>query len=180
MRAAQSLVYIVVVQLEEQGISHIHAQGVDVGKVLAQFSVLFCTQHHTNKVLGVAVYIGDECLDRACLGGRLICLERFVHLPDVGNAAGLDRQVVTHEAVKQLAVVLLPKALLHGVPVVVVECLLLRWLLAHQDIVADQVGLAQLQARRVEALKDQLRVVIVAVQRDVDDDQLADTSVQRH
>jgi hypothetical protein len=49
---------------------------------------------------------------------------------------------------------------------------------AHQHEVADQVRLAELPPRRVHALEDQLRVVLIATQRDVHDDELGEPVTQ--
>ena len=99
-------------------------------------------------------------------------LERFVDFADVRDFAGLEREVVTHERVEVCTVGLLTKGDFHRPPVILVEPRLVRRLEAHQDEVADQVGLAQLTASGVHALENQLRVVLVAAQRNVHDHEL--------
>jgi hypothetical protein len=42
----------------------------------------------------------------------------------------------------------------------------------HQHVVADQVGLGEIEPGRVQALEDQLRVVVVTLERDIDNQQL--------
>ena len=98
--------------------------------------------------------------------------ERVVHCVDVRNLAGLHRQVVAHEAVEVRAVGFLPEVHLHRPPELLVEPRLQLRLQAHEDEIADQVGLAQLLAGRVHALEDELRVVLIAAERDVHDHQL--------
>ena len=95
------------------------------------------------------------------------------------NLTRLDGQVVAHEAVEVGAVGFLPEVHLHRPPELLVEPGLQLRLQAHQDEVADQVGLAQLLAGRVHALEDELRVVLIAVERDVHDHQLRETLAQR-
>ena len=81
------------------------------------------------------------------LGRARVLLERLVDLADVRDLAGLHRQVVTHEAVEVGAVGLLSEVHLHRPPVLLVELGLELRLQAHQDEVADQVGLASARAR---------------------------------
>ena len=86
---------------------------------------------------------------------------------------------MAHEAVELGAVGLLPEVHLHRPPVLLVEPRLERGLEAHQDEVADQVGLAQLLAGGVHALEDELRVVLIAAERDVHDHQLGEAAADR-
>ena len=58
----------------------------------------------------------------------------------------------------------LPEGALHGSPVGLVQLSLELGLQPHQDEVANQVRLAELQTGGVHALEDQLRVVLRAVQ----------------
>ena len=113
------------------------------------------------------------------LGGTRVCLECLVYLADVGDLAGLDRQVMAHEAVEMRAVGVLPEIHLHWPPILFVKARLQLRLQAHQDEVADEVGLAQLAASRVHALEDELRIVLFAVQGDVHDHQFCQTPCRR-
>ena len=112
-------------------------------------------------------------------GERACSLERLVDLAHVRDLARLHRQVVTHEAVEVGAVGLLPEVHLHRPPVLLVEPGLELRLQAHQDEVADQVGLAQLAPGGVQALEDELRVVLVAAERDVHDHELRQALAER-
>ncbi|EDP61538.1 hypothetical protein BAL199_13910 [alpha proteobacterium BAL199] len=86
---------------------------------------------------------------------------------------------MAHEAVELGAVGLLPEVQLHRPPVLLVEARLAPGLEAHEDEVADQVSLAQLLAGGVHALEDELRVVLVAAERDVHDHQLGEAATDR-
>ena len=108
--------------------------------------------------------------------GAGVVLERLVDLAHAGDLAGLHGEVVAHEAVEVRAVGLLPEVQLHRPPVLLVEPRLQLGLQPHQDEVADQVGLAQLLAGRVHALEDELRVVLVAAERDVHHHQLGEAA----
>ena len=110
---------------------------------------------------------------------RAVVLERLVDLALARDVARLHGEVVAHEAVELGAVGLLPEVLLHRPPVLFVEPGLELGLKAHEDEVADQVGLAQLLAGRVHALEDELRVVLIAAERDVHDDQLGKAAAYR-
>ena len=73
----------------------------------------------------------------------------------------------------------LPEPLLHRSPIAFVQLGLKLWLQTHEDEVADEVGLAQLKARRVHTLEDQLWVVLRAVERDINNDQFGETLADR-
>ena len=77
------------------------------------------------------------------------------------------------------AIGLLPEVQLHRPPVFLVQPRLERGLEAHEDEVTDQVGLAQLLARRVHAFEDELRVVLVAAERNVHHHQLGEAATDR-
>ena len=81
---------------------------------------------------------------------------------------------MAHEGVELTAVGFLTEGLLHRAPVVGVEPVLVFGIEAHEDVIADQVGLGQLEPGRVHALEDELRVVLVSTQRDVHDDELGE------
>ena len=86
---------------------------------------------------------------------------------------------MTHEVVEVGAVGRLPEGDLHRAPVYLVEARLLRGGEAHQDEVADQVGLTQRAAGRVHALEDELRVVLIATEGDIHDHELCEPFAQR-
>ena len=74
---------------------------------------------------------------------------------------------VPHEGIEMNGVGSLPKALLHPAPIGLVQLGLKLWLQAHQDEIADQVSLAQLKTCRVHALENELRIVLIAAERDI-------------
>ena len=61
-----------------------------------------------------------------------------------------------------------PKDCSIGLPVLLIEPCLKLIVLAHQDKVADQVGLSQVEACRIQALEDHLRVILPASEANVD------------
>ena len=72
---------------------------------------------------------------------------RVVDLPDLGDFASLQRQVVAHESVKVGAVGILSEGKLHRPPMIFVESCLLRWFESHQYEVANQVSLTERSPR---------------------------------
>ena len=94
-------------------------------------------------------------------------LERVIDGIDVGNLARLDGQVMPHETVEVRAVGFLPEIQLHRPPELLVKPRLQLLLQPHQDIIADEIGLAQLPPSGVHALENELRIVLVAIERDV-------------
>ena len=91
-----------------------------------------------------------------------------------GDFLILDAQVITDEWADIVGIVLLivARILLNGVPVTIVVTLLFLNVEAHQDEVPDFVALIQFEPGRVEALKNELRIIVRRCQRDVDDLQL--------
>ncbi|MBN1094616.1 hypothetical protein JKP76_00190 [Blastococcus sp. TML/C7B] len=83
------------------------------------------------------------------------------------------------EGVEVGAVALLAEAELHWAPVPLIQLGLVLRLQPHEHVVANQVGLAELAAGRVHTLEDELRVVLSAIERDVDDDQLGQPAAER-
>ncbi len=69
------------------------------------------------------------------------------------------------------------ECLLHRKPIVLVQLYLSLGLLTHKNIVADQIRLAQIEAGGVQTFEDQLRVVVLPVQRYVNDDQFAEARI---
>ena len=65
----------------------------------------------------------------------------------LGIRPGLDRQVVTHEAVELDRIFGVAEALLHRIPILAIDLRLVLAVQAHEDVVADQVGLGEVQAR---------------------------------
>ena len=47
---------------------------------------------------------------------RRVALERFIHVTDLRDLSGLDREIVTHETVEFAAIGLLPEFELHRTP----------------------------------------------------------------
>ena len=107
-----------------------------------------------------------------------IGFECHIDITDIGYLTGLESQVVSHEAVKMGSISFLREGHLHWVPVILIDPGLVGGLETHQNIVADQVSLAQLTAGRIHALEYELGIVLVAVQRDVDNHQFRETIAQ--
>src|SRR3546814_13840930 len=85
---------------------------------------------------------------------------------------------MAHEAIEVGPVGLLAEADLHRTPVVFVELGLMLRFKPHQDVVANQVGLAAFAARRVYALEDERGVVLISVERSLDEQELAHPPAQ--
>ena len=158
--------------VHQERVGDVDLELVEVGDRLAQRRIVGAVEGQLHPVLRVVVDVGDEVGRRelARLGERL---EALVDAVDLRDLARLHRQVVAHEAVEQV-LVLGRERLLERVPGVGVDLGLLLVRQAHQHVVADQVGLREVEPGRVQALEDQLRVVVVALERDVDDQQLLD------
>ena len=150
------------VHVQQEGIGHVHFQFPQVVEGLLQACICLCAQGHGAVVQGVGVDIGHQ-VACACVGVGLLLgkgFERKVHLTHVGNFTRLGGEVVAHESVEVHHIGCLAKCLFHGPPVGVVKLRLQLGLQPHQDVVANEVGLAELQPRGVHALKDQLGVVL--------------------
>src|SRR5260370_22970821 len=107
----------------------------------------------------------------------MIYLETGIDSVNVWNDSLLDGQVITHEAVKLIGTFCIMERLLHWIPVILIEFRLFLIIEPHQDVVADQVGLGQIHACRVETFKNQLWIVMVFVERNLNNNQFADTDV---
>ena len=171
---ADRALVVVVEDLEQERVSDVDLELVEVGDRLAQRGVVGSVEGQLDPVLRVLVDVGDE------LGVRELArlrqrLEALVDAVDLRDLARLHRQVVAHEAVEQV-LVLGRERLLERVPGVGVDLGLLPWRLAHEDVVADEVGLREVEAGRVQALEDQLRVVVIPLECDVDHQQLLEAS----
>ena len=81
--------------------------------------------------MGVDVRHERVDASRGDLRGPRVRLERLVDGADVRDFAGLEGQVVTHEAIEVRAVGFLAERELHGSPVNLVELRLMRLLEAH-------------------------------------------------
>ena len=90
-------------------------------------------------------------------------LESIVYGVYFWNIAGLNRQIMAHEAVKVSAICLLPEVQFHRPPIVLIEKSLQPRFKTHQNEIADKIGLGQLTPGRVHALENELRVVLVPV-----------------
>ena len=174
---AQALLAEVVVRVQQEGVGHIHLQFAQVVEGLLQVGVGLFAQGHGAVVGGEGVDVGHQVARVALVtraAGPGVGLEGAVNLAHVRNLARLGGEVMPHEGVEVHGVGRLAEALFHRAPVVLVQLGLQLGLQAHQDEIADQVGLAQLTAGGVHALEDELRVVLVAVQRHIHDGQLGD------
>ncbi len=160
---------VVVIQLQKEGVCDIHLQLAQVLEGEPQVGIGLRTQCHGAEVAREVPDVAHQCLHAFPCGRRRagVCLERLVNLAHVRNLARFDREIVAHEGVEVCAVRLLSEIHLHGSPELLVELGLQLRVQTHQDEVADQVGLAQLPPRRVHALEDQLRVVLIATERHV-------------
>jgi hypothetical protein len=125
----------------------------------------FLPQGHAAVADGGGVQISQQCLDARVSDGWLafVLLEHLVDQIEPGHFGGLEGEEVAHEGAELVAAVgLLAEGLLHRPPVEGVEPLLQFGRLAHQHIVADQIGLGELPAGGVHALEDQLGIVLIA------------------
>ena len=95
-----------------------------------------------------------------------------MNFPHIWSFTRFGREVVAHEGVEMRCIRILAKGLFHGPPVAFVQRCLQPGLQPRKDEVVDQVGLTQFQPGGVHALKNQLQVVLQAVQGHVNDDQL--------
>ena len=163
--------------IHEEGVGDVDLELIQVADRLTQRGVVGTVEGELHPVLRVVVDLGDEVGVRqlAHLG---IDLEALVDAVDLRDLARLHRQVVAHEAVEE-ALVVGRERLLERVPGFGVDLGLLLVRQSHQHVVANQVGLREVEPGRVQALEDQLRVVVVALERDVDDQQLLNPADDR-
>jgi hypothetical protein len=123
------------------------------------------------------VQITQQRLDARISNGRLafVLLEHLVDQIKPRHLGGLEGEEVAHEGAELVAAVgLLAEGLLHRPPVEGVEPLLQFGRQAHQHVVADQIGLGELPAGGVHALKDQLGIVLIAGEGHIHHQQFAD------
>ena len=178
---AEPVVGVVVVQLEQKRVSDLDLQLAQVVEGHAERRVLLAAQREGAEVAGEGADLLHQRLDARVAHGRGagVIPERLVDLAFTRDVTRAHGEVVAHEAVELAAVGLLPEVQLHRPPVLLVEARLEPGLEAHEDEVADQVSLAQLLAGGVHALEDELRVVLVAAERDVHDHQLGEAATDR-
>ena len=101
-----------------------------------------------------------------------ISLKRMVYRVEGGRDLLLDAQIVPNKAAYVIA-----RAFLNLCPVGIVIRILFSWIKPHQDIVANLVALFQRQPRRVQAFKDELRIVVM-IERNADDFQFSNSGIQ--
>jgi hypothetical protein len=103
---------IVVIQLQQERVGHIHLQLAQVVEGGRQFLVRLLAQRHGAVVAGKGLDVGHQRIDALFRNCRLagMDLERLVDIADLGISPGLHRQVVAHEAVEVLTVGLLTEA----------------------------------------------------------------------
>jgi hypothetical protein len=120
--------------------------------------------------------VANDLRDAIGALGRTVRFEVSIHRIDVRDGARfrLDRQVIAHETVKHRHIFRPTQALFHGIPVRVVQSCLLVDVQPHEHEIADEIRLRQLKACRVQALEDELRIVIIPVEGDIHNDEFVD------
>ena len=86
---------------------------------------------------------------------------------------------MSHERVEMDTIAILGKAHLDWMPMVLINPALVIRLESHENEVPDQVRLAKFATCRVHALENQLRVVLIARQRNIDNHQFYQSFAER-
>ena len=101
-----------------------------------------------------------DCVEVLLLNGVLF--ESLVDAVELNERAFLHREVIAEESVHTVgAFVLLfvDKLLLERMPVIMIDLILLLLVDSHEQVVADEVRLREVETGRVETLEDKLWVI---------------------
>ena len=117
-------------------------------KSVLQLGIRFTAESHSAEVTRIVSDFAHEAFDMAFVVRKIsprcarMTFECVVNRTDVWNLTSHHREVVAHESIKVRAVGLLAEVQFHRTPELFIELRLKQWLQAHQDEIADKVGLA--------------------------------------
>ena len=165
---------IIIMYFKQERIGYLHPKIVDILVKRLKRRIAAPLEYHVRIIFGIGEQILTKLSDSAKFAVQMVELEFLIYAILFWNAGNLHRQIISEESVHDGVLRLINEQQFHRTPEVFIDIGLFCRLQPHKNIVPDQVRFGQFFTRGIQALENGLRIIHRAIQRYIDNLQLAD------